>query len=361
MKRSVWAVIISAPLYAAFAAVLASCTWMPETESGKDDAHLVFRFTKTKADAVPDTNRFILTVQQAGSDVPAYEGLYGERPASLAVPAGTYTVSVMSRVFEAPDFETPLYGDEKVVIARSGETLAVSFLCTQRNCGVRLDFSESFRARYPGKLVLRQSEGSLDYPYSERRTAWLWPGETRFLYSDGKAENELFRRTLQAGEIREIHLDASTSQAESDFSITLDTTATRIQERIVIGEETGGDGLSMATAFSVAELAAADCAGDTVWVWGYIVGTIVAEENVDFDCDTDRGTHNLALAASPDIRDPKACAGVNLTKAAHKQALDLNDPAVKADILHRKIYVQGKAYTYKKFPSLTNLCQYQLE
>ena len=362
MKRSVWAVIISATVYAALAASSASCTWMPEVESGnKDDARLVFRFTRTKADSALDTSQFILKVLQSGTDAPVYEGLYGDRPAELTVPAGTYTVSVQSCRFDAPTFDAPLYGDEKVVIARSGETLAVSFLCTLRNSGVRFDFSEQFRARYPGKLVLRQDGGALDFGYDEQRTAWLRPGETRFCYSDGQAENVLFRRNLEAGQIRLFRLDATTNEAGSVFSIALDTTATRLEERIVIGEDSGGDGLSMATAYSVAELAAADCAGDTVWVWGYIVGAILAEKTVDFDCDTVSAGNNLAIAASPDVRDPAACAGINLTKAAHKAALSLGDPAIKAAIFHRKIYVQGKATTYKKFPAITNLCDYQLE
>lgn len=362
MKRSVWAEIISATLCAALAASSASCTWMPETEEGnRDEARLVFRFATTKADSALDTNQFILKVQQSGAETPVYEGAYGARPAELPVPAGTYTVSVMSRRFETPDFEAPLYGDEKVVIARSGETLSVRFLCTQRNSGVRLDFSEQFTARYPGKLILRQDQGSLEYDYGEHRTAWLFPGATRFCYSDGQTDNELFRRTLEAGEIRRISLDATRSEAGSSFSIELDTTATLREERIVIGEEAGGDGLSMATAFSVPELAASDCAGDTVWVWGYVVGTIVAEGTVDFTCDTASAGNNLAIAASPYIRDQAACAGIYLSKAAHKSVLNLNDPANKEAVFHRKLYVQGKSYTYKKFPAVTNLCDYRLE
>jgi len=358
MKRFVKAAVISAILAAA-AVIPASCNWMPD--EGQDNARLTFRFVHTKADALPDTNQFILTVRRNDGDTPLYEGLYGERPAELQVPAGTYTVSAYSARFPAPAFETPLYGDEKVVVARSGETLAVSFACTQRNSGIRLDFSERFKTRYPGKIVLRQTEGTLDYEYSEQRTAFVFPGETRFNYQDGKAENTLFTRTLAAGEIRTLSLDATDNQSGSTFTITVDTTATRRWEKVIVGEENAGDGLSMATAYSIGEFAAADCAGDTVWVWGYVVGTIVAEASVDFSCDTATAGNNLAIAASADVRDPAACAGVYLSKAAHKNALNLNDAANKAAVLHRKIYVQGKAYTYKKFPALTNLCDYRLE
>ena len=61
------------------------------------------------------------------------------------------------------------------------------------------------------------------------------------------------------------------------------------------------------------------------------------------------------------MREAAACAGVYLSKTAHKDALNLADPANKAAVLHHKIYVQGKAYTYKKFPAVTNLCEYKLE
>ena len=360
MKRSVVAVVISATMYAAAAATLASCTWMPElTEEG--DASLTFRFLQTKADAVPDTNRFILCVRQSGAEKPVYEGLYGARPSTLRVSAGTYEVSVYSRRFTAPDFEEPLYGDEQVVVARSGETLAVSFRCTQRNCGLRFAFTDRFKARYPGKLLLSQAEGRLEYGYTEQRTAWLFPGETRICYLDGKTENQLFKRTLEAGEIRTVTLDATNDETSSTFAMTVDTTATRRDERVVIGDGGGADGLTMASAFSVTQLSAADCAGDTVWVWGYVVGAILGEGSVDFDCGADTPATNLAIAASPDVRDPSACAGIYLSKAAHKNALNLADPANRAAVLHHKIYVQGKAYLYKKFPALTNLCDYKLE
>ena len=360
MKRSVWAGIISATLCAALAATSASCTWMPDNPL-KNDAALMFRFSRTKAGELPDTSRFILRVAQPGAEMPVYEGLYGERPAVLQVPSGTYEVSVFSSRFTAPAFEAPLYGDEKVVVARSGETLAVSFLCTSRNCGVRLDFSDRFRVRYPGKILLRQAQGQLEYSYAEQRTAWLFPGEVQFCYSDGNAENVLLRRTLEAGELRRIALDATAGETCSRFSIALDTTLTRHEEQVVIGWDSGSDGLTLATAYLASELGTADCAGDTVWVQGYIVGGLTKDGAVDFACDTAVTATALVIADNPDCRNAGECAVLNLTKAAHKQALGLDNLANKAAVFHRKIYAQGKASTYKSFPALTNLCQYQLE
>ena len=360
MKRIVRAEIISAIACAAIAATAASCTWMPDTPV-KNDASLTFRFARTKAGEMPDTSRFILRVAQPGAEEPVFEGLYGERPAVLQVPSGTYEVSVYSSRFTAPAYETPLYGDEKVVVARSGETLAVSFLCTPCNSGVRLAFSDRFKTRYPGKILLRQSQGQLEYGYAEQRTAWLFPGEVQFCYSDGKAENVLLRRTLEAGELRRLELDATAGEAGSSFSIALDTTMMHREEQVVIGQDTGGDGLTLATAFLASELGTADCAGDTVWVQGFIVGGLTKDGAVDFDCDTALTATALVIADRADCRTPAECAVLNLTKAAHKQALGLDNPTNKPAIFHHKIFAQGKATTYKKFPALTNLCQYQLE
>ena len=360
MKRFVRAEIISAIAVATLAAALASCTWMLETQV-KKDASLQFRFARTKVGEIPDTSRFTLRVIRSGAEVPEYEGPYGDRPAVLQVPSGTYDVSVYSHAFTGPAFDTPLYGDEKVVVARSGETLAVSFLCTPRNSGVRLEFSDRFKSRYPGTMLLKQSQGQLEYGYTEQRTAWFFPGELRFCFSDGKTENVLFRRTLEAGELRSLTLDATAGETGSSFSIALDTTLQHRAEQVVVGQDTGGDGLTLATAFLASELGTADCAGDTVWVQGYIVGGFAADGSIDFDCDTAVAATGIVIADAPDCRTPAACAALQLTKAAHKQALGLDNPANKSAVFHRRIYARGKATTYKKCPALTNICEYQLE
>ena len=119
--------------------------------------------------------------------------------------------------------------------------------------------------------------------------------------------------------------------------------------------------IPMDQVLSVADLVTGRFAGDTVWVQGYIVGGLTAAGAVDFDCDTALTATALVIADRADCRTPAECAVLNLTKAAHKQALGLDNPANKPTVFHRKIFAQGKATTYKKRPALTNLCQYQLE
>ena len=113
-------------------------------------------------------------------------------------------------------------------------------------------------------------------------------------------------------------------------------------------------------ALSVGELLASGRAGDTLWVWGYVVGAILKEKTVIFGCDSLVPANNLALAGSPSAEAVDSCMAVQLTKSAHKAALSLAD-TLNRPLLHRKLYVRGKVSTYKKFISVTNLCEYLIE
>ena len=360
MKRFVRAEIISAIMSAAVAAASVSCTWIPENQP-VSDAIIAFRIEETKAGVFPDTNSFTLRVVPAGGGGALYEGPYGKRPAELKVPAGSYEAGVYSCDFRAPAFDTPLYSDEQLVIARSGERLAVNFICKTANSGIRLKLSERFKSRYPGKILLRQSEGQLPYEYGEKRTAWMYPGQVSFLYSDGTSENLLFKRNILPGEINELSLDASANETGSEFSISVDTTLVRKEESIVVGAAGGGDGLSLATAYSASQLSSAGCDGDTVWVCGYIVGALNEAGEIDFTCEGNVSPNAVIIADDAQYRNPEECAALNLTKTAHKAELSLDRPENKAEVFHRRIYVRGKAVTYKKFPALTNICEYIIE
>ena len=133
-----------------FSIIMASCNMGAFDER---QASLSFSFamplktTVTKAGSLPDTNSFILLVKSNTGET-LYNGLYGSRPAEIKVPAGTYEVSVRSIEFEKPAFETPQYGDSKVIVVSNGEKVSVAFLCKQLNSGMRFSFSENFLKKY---------------------------------------------------------------------------------------------------------------------------------------------------------------------------------------------------------------------
>ena len=70
----------------------------------------------------------------------------GVDPGPIELPSGVYTVRTYSQSFTAPAFDTPVYGGSAgVSIAVDNET-PVSIGCKQTNAGVRVSYSEAFRA-----------------------------------------------------------------------------------------------------------------------------------------------------------------------------------------------------------------------
>lgn len=124
------------------------------------------------------------------------------------------------------------------------------------------------------------------------------------------------------------------------------------------GEE--GPDIPLDEVLTVWELVKGEFAGDTVWVHGVIVGGLKADGTIDFDCGEDVLSTAVILADEAGCTDPDECMALQLTKKAHKEALDLNGPN-RSGLIHHGIYVRGKATTYKKLPALTNLNDYKLE
>lgn len=353
---------VAATVFAA--GILTACNWMPMEESGEIPASLQFNFIQTKAPdaALPDTNSFILSVVNSSTGSVAYNGPYGSRPSALNVTAGTYDVSVRSREFGAPAFEAPLYGDEKVVLASSGETVKIKFLCTQLNCGVKMEFSDLFKQKYSGgHILLSQESGTLQYAYNETRTAYVFPGTVRFVYDDNSVQSTLFTRNVGAGELRRISLDATIDESQSSFTIEIDTTTVLIPEEITVGDESAGDGLSAASALSIAEVLAGDFKGDTLWVYGYVAGVITDDLTIAFEESGFTADNNIAIAPSASVRDAASCLGIYLSKSADKAALNLVNEDNRKQLLGRKIYARGKVDVYKKIVTIKNLCDYVVE
>ncbi len=319
--------------------IMASCTIGALNEEG---ASLSFSFavplktTVTKAVSLPDTNSFILLIRgNTGETI--YNGLYGSRPAELTVPAGTYEVSVRSIEFEKPAFETPQYGDSKVIVVSNGEKASVAFLCKQLNSGIRFSFSENFLKKYDnGCILLEQEAGNLEYLFTEKRIAYLKAGNVGINHKTSSATTPLFSRIIGAGEIYNITLDASAAESSSEFSITVDTTVVRINERVIIGEEfSGADGSSAQKAVSVSQ--AKNRIGDTLWVWGYIVGGDMSSSSVTFNGPFSKDSH-IAIAENASEKNRDACFSVELSRAAIKSALNLvSNPSN----LGRKVFLKG--------------------
>ncbi len=302
-----------------------------------------------------DTNAFLLTVSSSTGDT-LYHGAYGNRPEELSVRNGTYEITAVSCPFAAPAFDTPQYGDRQIVIVSNGQNVQVGLYCKLMNAGVKFTFADSFRAQYGyGHLLLRGPTGELPYRLQETRTAWFPPGNVNVNFVEGAEETPLFNRVLNAGERHELTLNASSDKASAGFSIRVDTTSTVVRENIIIGPEyPSGDGKTMETAWDVTTAAAHP--GDTVWVWGYIVGGDLTASAVKFDPPFEKSS-NLAIAASASERDRADCFSVELSRAAIRNSLNLVD---HPENLGRKVFLYGIISTYFSLPGLKSVTACQL-
>ena len=202
---------------------------------------------------------------------------------------------------------------------------------------MRFSFSENFLKKYnSGFLLLEQEAGNLEYLFTEQRTAYLKAGNVSICHKSNTGSVPLFCRTLGAGEIHNITLEASAAESASEFTIKVDTTVVYINEKVVIGDEfSGDDGSSAQKAVSVSQ--AKNRIGDTLWVWGYIVGGDMSSSSVTFVGPFTKDSH-IAIAENASEKSRDACFSVELSKTAVKSALNLvSNPSN----LGRKVFLKG--------------------
>ena len=293
---------------------------------------------------IPDINDFLLTITDS-KGVTLYDGAYGDSPAKLTVPAGSYTVKIVSDVFTTPAFSHPEYGDEQVVVLKAGESATVTLVCTLLNCGIRLKMASDFLASFPdGVMYVKQGSAKLMYAYKESRIAYFKPGEISVvLYNEGKDET-LFTRRLEARQILTVSISApgDADGGASSINVSLDTTKTWLSESWIIGGDNSGGGQggeSVPDACSVAE-AFERIGQKDVWVYGYIVGgdlTTAASGEVKTS-DITKATH-LAMADRSSITDKTKCLAVELPAGNVRDALNL---VSHPDLIGTRVYVKGE-------------------
>ncbi len=332
-------------IYAAFAiasaAALAAGCGLSENEEAILDLNIRQETTfATKAGgvALPDTNLFVLQINNASGES-VYNGLYGARPQKIAVPAGTYELSLVSQKDPAPAWDNPVYGDNLSVVAASGEKVSVSFLCKMMNAGVKVNMTPRYISKYPGTLTVSQEEGSLDYTSAESRYGYFDAGNATFtaVAGDG-SQQKLFSKLLSAGQMLTLTLDTGTLDSEGTVTVQLDTSATYLSQTILVDEyqDVAGDGLSSATAYSIAQAAAHP--DETVWVWGYIVGGDLSGSGIKFEAPFTKNS-NIAIAASPACTTRDECAAVELASGSDlRESVNLVDHPER---LGSKIYIKG--------------------
>lgn len=322
-----------------------SCTQSP-IEEGK--GRLEWNFDQVLGTRslleLPDTDDFILEVSDAEGNS-LYKGKYGASPSSMTVDPGSYTLKVFSMEFTKPEFDAPQFGDEQVAVVNAGEVTHVKLSCTQQNSGLRLLFSEDVPEKYSGgKVTLTSSDGSLDYEYSEKRTAFFKPGAVSAVLKYDAGTIPLMTRNMEAAEMLSVSISCpsggsgGSGETGADFSISIDTSRFWDYEELVIGEGDSAAGSSAANAYSVSQ-ARSHIGEEDVWVTGYIVGGDLSskEDGISFEGPFESKT-NIAIASRSSVRTKSSCMSVQLSKSKIREALNLAD---NPDLLGKKICIKG--------------------
>ncbi len=350
---------------------LSACLSTACEDSAKGDAYISFgmssaynHYEMQRLDAhfkasgssfnIPDTNDFILSVKNA-SNTSVYNGRYGDKPNPMNITAGVYEVAVYSQKFTSPAFSAPQFGDRKTVVVSSGESVAVSFGCTQLNSGMRLVFEPSFRDRFfSGKVSICDENYSLAYPYTEKRIAYFNSGVLDIIYTDDKEENHLVSRSLAAGDIYTLKLAAS-AKDNKGFTISIDTTRNWLTEDYTVGS--GNDGSSMDKALKVSDLPMHIDAKD-IWVVGYIVGGDVSSSKINLTGPFTKASH-IAIAGSSEVSTREECAAIELPSSSEaRETLNLMD---HPENLGRKVYVKGNIINYYGHPGVKSVKEFNLK
>lgn len=353
MKKSGFAARAALSFLAA-ALTATACFDLAETER---DATIRIFFegfspTLTRASGIPDTDDFILTVSDI-RDSCIWTGRFGDSPESIQVSPGVYTISAVSGSFSQPAYECPQYGDTKVVVADSGDCLAVALNCSQLNCGIRLSIDRDFETSFPeADIYLKDEVGTLMYSYGESRTAYMNPGAVSVVMGD----KMLFSRRLEARQMLSLTLSGGvssgngTDDSEGSVEIQVDTTREWIDDRYSYGQE----GQDSTDALSIQAARDAVASGESsrmenVWVCGYIVGCASSTSKVQFDGPFTKAT-NIVLGERSSTVDRANCLSVELPSGTIRDSLNLCDnPSMKG----RRIRIRGNLVpSYYGLPGL---------
>lgn len=349
--------------------VLAACEMLGDSSSGGDGElrvsfdDVLTEDTRTSAE-IPDTNDFLLHIEDADGKV-VYDGSYGEAPEALLVKAGSYSVRALSAKFAKPSFSSPVFGDEQCVVVKSDNSALVRLLCSQMNSGMRLKVAPGFLTSYPeAVLVLKSSDGSLMYSYSEKRIAYFNPGNVSLVLSEEGADKTLVTRWLEPGEILTLGVNVSAVQdgasadveRRKEISISVDTSRVWVEDTYVLGEG-GKDGGSSDSAMGITQTMASVGEND-VWVYGYVVGGDLSSSSASFEEPFSSRT-NILLGPKQVTANRTSCLAVQLPTGTVRDNLNLVD---NPHLLGSRIALKGDVVaSYYGLVGIKNVTDYVVE
>ncbi len=146
----------------------------------------------TRAGAPPLASELILEVLSGQTRIHCFSPL-GAGEKEISVEAGDYTLLAYSALFEAPAFDMPVYSAETQVSVAEGATASATLACVQSNAGVKIVYSDAFRAAHTDyTATVTQNQQSLSYSGADAgRTGYFATGYvTLQLIVDGETHSQ---------------------------------------------------------------------------------------------------------------------------------------------------------------------------
>lgn len=206
--------------------------------------------------ATPDLGAFTLEVTQDETVVHKIPTLGANTSPSLTLEAGDYTVSAYSQPFAAPAFDTPVYGASQLLTIMAGATKDVALECTQTNAGVKINYSDDFKAQHTSYSTrIAHSTGTLDFSGSDAgRTGYFPTGYVDLIVTaDGKEYTQAIQlkaRRLYTITVKDANVPVTSGHANISISVSTDVTNENVEITFPAnGGNTGGDSGSRQTIY----------------------------------------------------------------------------------------------------------------
>lgn len=304
-------------------------------------------------ETVPFVEDFIFELISSDGAV-LYKGRYADSPDVFNLQPGSYTVSARSSEFREAAYSSPVYGDERIVNLKSGESISVELVCAQTNSGVRLVPDASFRSEFPhASIYLNGEGGSLMFSYGEKRTAYFLPGNFTVSLVDGASERRILTRSLEPRNVLILNLSASRSvSGDGAVSVVADTSRNWVSDSFTYGSEG-----SRSTALSVTE-ALSRVGEKDVWVYGYIAGSFSTSTKLETSAPFSKNT-NVVISSRTSVSDKESCICVELSSGGLRNALNLMD---NPSLLGRRVFLKGSLVeSYYSITGLKSVKEYSLD
>lgn len=295
-----------------------------------------------------DTNKYWLSI--SGSSEVVYSGRYVARPQAMYLKPGTYKVSLTSREFKEPE-RTPLFGDEKSVKCKKDSSQQINLLSKQLTGGIRFNFTDKFKSYFSGPGVYIKKDTALTFvDYSDGRYFFYYAGKISLVYKAKERDTVFYNRSMKAEELVTLTLDYDLAKMDKGgINVSFDTTRTRVSEYFNVGGDTPAGCCSV--------LEAQGAVGDTVTVFGYIVGGDASKTKFKTEAPFSSQTH-IVIAGKPSQTLWEEAMAVELSSgSSEREELNLVD---NPNLLGHSVIVRGVVTPYFDHPGLKKVTSYSL-